>query len=181
TLFPYTTLFRSLQTCALVVAQVIAECATDSPVWIIACTIQSLQSRVYGRTSVGARLNATTGKPRFRGAAQPARARWSTPRLSSQHTDQQPKPGTDFRLAVLTKQLGLGRLGDRDHARVLEPTLDRDRIEALRDPLGPADHLHVVLALDLGLDHRGPGEHPDARLAEHLEQRAVVELPDDLR
>src|SRR5690606_14822948 len=35
------------------------------------------------RTSIGAQLNATTGKPRFRGAAQPARARWSTPRLSS--------------------------------------------------------------------------------------------------
>src|SRR5690606_40254784 len=100
---PATQTRNGLQTRPLVVAQVIAECATDSPVWIIACTIQSLQSRVYGRTSVGARLNATTGKPRFRGAAQPARARWSTPRLSSQHTDQQPKPGTDFRLAVLTK------------------------------------------------------------------------------
>src|SRR5690606_4824210 len=116
TLFPYTTLFRSLQTCALVVAQVIAECATDSPVWIIACTIQSLQSRVYGRTSVGARLNATTGKPRFRGAAQPARARWSTPRRSSQHADQQPKPGTDFRLA---RDERLDRLEVLEHRRAL--------------------------------------------------------------
>ena len=29
---------------------------TQSPVWIIACTIQSSQSRVYGCTSVGAQL-----------------------------------------------------------------------------------------------------------------------------
>jgi len=84
---------------------------TQSPVWIIACTIQSLLSRVDGRTNIGAQLNATIGKPRFRGATQPARARWSTPRLSSQHADQYPFPrpatqtGMDFRLAVLGEEM----------------------------------------------------------------------------
>src|SRR5690606_32028758 len=81
---------------------------TQCPVWIIACTIQSLQSQVYGHTSIGAQLNATTGKPRFRGAAHPARARWSTPRLSSQGADQQPPTRN-----------GLDRLEVLEHRRAL--------------------------------------------------------------
>src|SRR5690606_2584714 len=49
------------------------------PVWTVDGTIRALQTRVDDPTNVGAQLNAPTGKPRFRGAAQPARARWSTP------------------------------------------------------------------------------------------------------
>src|SRR5690606_40839561 len=49
------------------------------PVWTVDGTIRALQTRVDDPTNVGAQLNAPTGKPRFRGAAQPARARWSPP------------------------------------------------------------------------------------------------------
>src|SRR5262245_59159404 len=72
-------------------------------------------------------------------------------------------------------------LADRHHGGVLEPALDRDRVIALADLVHAADRLDAILLLDLLGDHRRRGEYRHAALAEHLQQRAVVELGDDSR
>src|SRR5690606_10565494 len=75
----------------------------------------------YGRTSLGARLNATTGTPRSRGAAQPARARWSDPAsLLARATAVLPQRlGADPRVTG-TRSAGSGRSSITARATRLE-------------------------------------------------------------
>src|SRR5206468_8279269 len=85
-----------------------------------------------------------------------------------------------------TEQLSACGIRDRDDGRVLEPPLDGDRIEALAQALRLPDPLHAKLTPDLGLDDGGSGEDTEARLPEHHQERAVLELahhcwPDGLR
>src|SRR5689334_25041113 len=62
---------------------------------------------------------------------------------------------------------------------MLEPPFDRDREESFTHPAQAPDDAHVVLLAHARLDDRRGGEDATTGLAEDLDERAVVELPDD--
>src|SRR5688572_9575266 len=73
----------------------------------------------------------------------------------------------------------LARLfADRDHRRMRELALDRNRVEALAHGIRAADALHAVGAFHRVGDHRWHRENAETRLATLREQGAVVELAD---
>ena len=74
-----------------------------------------------------------------------------------------------------------GRRADSDDGGMPERPVGRDGVEALAKLLGTTDHAHAVLPAHLSLDRARGREYAAARLAEHLQERAVVELADDSR
>src|SRR5437867_10454520 len=64
---------------------------------------------------------------------------------------------------------------------MLQPPLHGDRVEALADFVESAGDGDVVLAAEGPLEDGGSGEEAEPRLPEHGEQRAVLDLGDDVR
>src|SRR5437868_10181877 len=71
-------------------------------------------------------------------------------------------------------------LADRRDSGVLDLALDRDRVEALADGLGPADPMQGVALPELFLDHVGCSQHTITLLPQHERECEVIELCDDL-
>ena len=83
--------------------------------------------------------------------------------------------------SVTPEEPAAGRLADGDDGRMRELSVGRDGVEALAKLLGATDQAHAVLPAHLRLDRARGREYADARLAEHLQERAVVELAGDSR
>ena len=88
--------------------------------------------------------------------------------------------GTHGRL-FQPEQLPARRLGDGQHRGVLEPTFCRDCVEPLPHPLERPQTPNLELLHDVLLDHRRTHEQAFSAGAERVQQRVVIELPDDAR
>src|SRR5262249_4856250 len=73
------------------------------------------------------------------------------------------------------------RLADRNHRRMLEPSFDRDCVEAVAERLDPPDHAHAMAPADLPFDDGRRGKDARSVLSERIHQLGVVKLADHRR
>ena len=102
----------------------------------------------------------------------------------TRRTSHRPMDGGS--LEALLEQRALGGFCDRFHRGVHQLSLDRDCVEAFPHCVEAADRLYIVLPARLLFHRRWAGEESHSGLAEHFQQRAIIEFakqfgPDVLR
>src|SRR5436309_11375746 len=107
------------------------------------------------------------GTPSARPATRPAVATASSTITSA---------NSIARRTLLPEHLPTRRLDDGEDGRVLDPSLDRDGVEACRHRVDPTDGRDAGLLPGLLLDRRGRGEDAQTGPPEHVQQGAVLEL-----